>query len=147
MLANNLLGKHKALRRMEISYILPVEMVIIPETGILCITFGIYNWILLLRILAFWCPSSQFSKRKQCFSNWLCCCSDEGLRRHLFSSFLPLVWNQYEPHTLSSDDENRIFPRMLGSLLNIGRWTNSRNPVILNVLCGHQNALGLTGFC
>jgi hypothetical protein len=32
-------------------------------------------------------------------------------------------------------------------LLNIRHWTNSRNPVILNVTCPHQNTLRQRQFC
>lgn len=90
---------------------------------------------------------APFSIRKQCFRNWLSCCSAEGSRRHLFTSFFSVDWNQYEPHTFLSEEENRMFARKLGSVLNIRHWTNSRNPLILNVSCRHQNALGLTEFC
>jgi len=64
MQAKRLLGKHKTLRRMEIRCILPVEMVIILETGILCISFGFYKRILLLRVLGIWCPSPHLKKGK-----------------------------------------------------------------------------------
>ena len=144
MLAKNILGKHKALSRMEIRCILPVEMFIILETGILCIIFGICNRILSLRILGIWCPSPHFRKVFQklalLFFRW-------RVERHIFTSFLLLDWNQYELPTFSSEDENRIFPRKMGSLLNTRHWTNSRNPVTLNVLCRHQNALGQAEFC
>jgi hypothetical protein len=159
MLAKNLLGKHTALRTVELRYILPVEMVNILETGILCISLGFHNRILLLRILCIWCPSPHSKEANGVSETGSVGVQMKGregtdslrmnsLDYYVFSVvFISVGLKSVRVPTLSSGDENRMFPRKLDSLLNIRHWTNSRNPVILIVVCRHQNALGLTEFC
>jgi hypothetical protein len=86
MLTKKRLGKHKTLRRMDLKYMLLVETVIILEAGIFCISIGSHNRILFPPTHCIWCPSPHFRKRKHCLRNWLCC-SNEGCRRHQFTSY------------------------------------------------------------
>jgi hypothetical protein len=121
-------------------------IILILETGILCISFGNYNRNLLLRILGIWCPSPHLQKGNivsETGSVFVQVKVREGTNSLCSYRWTEISTNPIHCHLKTNTE---YFRESWVLFFHIRHWTNSRNPVVLNVLCRHQNALGLTEF-